>query len=66
MDVELRCIHNSMDVRGSLRDDVALALQKDDEVVFPFIGGCWVIKKRHLVVHHHPGAAIRRLPKSCA
>jgi hypothetical protein len=38
-----------------MREEVALALRKDDEVVFPFVAGCWVIRKRHLVVRQIDG-----------
>lgn len=61
MDVELRCIHTSTTVRGRMREEVALALQKDDELVVPFATGCWVIRKRHLVVTQVDGGALLTL-----
>jgi hypothetical protein len=55
MDVEIRCPHTSTVVRGMMRDEVAMNIQKDDEVVFPFVQGCWVIRKRHLMVRKIDG-----------
>ena len=44
-----------------MREEVALALQKDDELVVPFATGCWVIRKRHLVVTQVDGGALLTL-----
>jgi hypothetical protein len=61
MDIELRCLHTGMAVKGRMNQEVALALRKDDEVVFPFAEGCWVVRKRHLVIRQVDGSAYMTL-----
>jgi hypothetical protein len=57
MDVEVRSSIGVTLGKGRLKDELALALRKNDEVVFPFISGCWVIKTRHLLIRQVDGNA---------
>jgi hypothetical protein len=50
MEVEVRDVAGRTLGAGRLRDEEALALRKDDEVVFPFIDGGWVICNRHVMI----------------
>lgn len=57
MNVEVRTPDGDTVGEGRMLDEVALALRKDDEIVLPFLTGCWVISKRHLVVRQVDGKA---------
>lgn len=57
MDVEVRNKFGATVGQGRLKEEIALALRKNDEVVFPFINGCWVIKARHLLIRKVDGNA---------
>lgn len=50
MDVEVRTLDGATLGKGRMVDSVAMGLQRLDQVVFPFVEGCWVIQLRHLIV----------------
>ena len=57
MDVEIRNRHGATLGQGRLKEEIALAIRKNDKVVFPFVNGCWVIKDRHLLIRKIDGGA---------
>jgi hypothetical protein len=57
MDVEIRSRIGAVLGQGRLKSEIALALRKNDEVVFPFVTGCWVIKARHFIIRKIDGNA---------
>lgn len=50
MNIEVRSLSGTTFGQGEIPDVVALALHVGDQVVFPFMFGCWIIKVRHILI----------------
>lgn len=46
---------------GQILDSIAMRFQRYDQVVFPFVEGCWVILSRHLMLPLVEGEAVLTL-----
>jgi hypothetical protein len=57
VNVEVRTIDGATLGKGRMISSVALGLQRLDQVVFPFVGGCWIIQVRHILVSKFDGEA---------
>jgi hypothetical protein len=57
MDVEVRSLNGGTLGKGRMVDLVAMGIQRHDQVVFPFVEGCWIIRVRHILVRRIDGMA---------
>jgi hypothetical protein len=57
MDVEVRNLVGVTLGEGRMLDSVAMGIQRFDQVVFPFMYGCWIIQIRHITVRKIDGGA---------